>query len=177
MMKNITFALALVAMLSICFVGCKTTEADKKDNDSKRNLTHIESKNRYMLSSELSEKDDVFVAVINVVLPKGNNSAVAAELTFGSFKPRSNGKVYIQADTQTKRYQLMVELVNAISMRSMDPPFGIFMLVDDVALGTADAPDADIEVMTFTRELDSLLADENIQQVYLIPESFSISYK
>lgn len=176
-MKKITLAFVLVSLISLGFVGCKTTEVEKKTNDSKRNLTHIETKNRYMLSSELSDQDSVYVAIVNVILPKGENTTVAAELTFGGFKPRDNGKVYIQADTETVRYQSMVQLVNSISMRSMDPPFGIFMLVDGVALGTDAAPDADIEVMTFTRELDSLLADENLQQVYLIPDSFSISYK
>lgn len=176
-MRILNVVFVSIAILSFGFFGCASTESIKKESDSKRNLTHIETKNRYMLSSELSDEESVHVAIINVVLPKGNDTTVVAELTFGSFRPRSNGKVYVQADTETVRYQSMIQLVNAISMRSLDPPFGIFMLVDDIAMGTDAAPDADIEVMTFTRELDSLLADENIQQVYLIPNSFSISYK
>lgn len=176
-MKKNTLAISLLALLSIVFVGCKTTDTVEKKKDTKHNLNHIETKNRYMLSSELPKEGNIYVAVVNIVLPSANSSTVAAELTFGSFKPRENGKVYIQSDAKTVRYQSMTELVNAISIRSMDPPIGIFMLVDGVALGTDAAPDADVDVMTFTRELDSLLADENIQQVYLIPDSFSISYK
>ncbi len=176
-MKNITLTFLMLAMLSIGFVGCKTTDVEASGRDSKRNLTHIETKNRYMLSSELPTKETVYVAIVNIVMPKGSNTTISAELTFGSFKPRGNGKVYIQAITETVRYQSMTQLVNAISMRSFDPPIGIFMLVDDLALGTDGAPDTEFEVMAFTRELDSLLADNNIQQVYLIPDVFSISYK
>lgn len=175
-MKSNAHIMVLFSLLLASFVGCKTTEVEEASS-TKKNLTHIESNNRYIQPSELDKKQEYTVAVINLVLPKGSETAVSAELTFGNFKPRSNGKVYLQADSKTKRYNSTTQLVNEISMRSMDPPIGIFMLVDDVALGTENSPEIDEDIMTFTREIDSLLADENIQQVYLIPDSFSISYK
>lgn len=175
-MNKLLFALSIVLTIG-CFVGCKTSKPEKDETFKKHNLTHIESKNRYMLSSELPENETKHIAIINILLPKGSESMVKAELTFGSFKPRKNGKVYIQATSKTICLQSMLELVDNISSRTMDPPIGIFMLVDGVAMGMDGSPDSDIDVMMFTRELDSLLADKNIQQVYLIPDSFSISYK
>lgn len=176
-MKNITSSIVFLAMLSIGMVGCKTVEPDKPHIEPMKNLTHIETKNRYMLSSELDQKNKYHIAVVNIVLPKGKSTIVAAELTFGSFKPRDNGKVYIQAETVTLRYESIQNLVKALAEQAKDPPVGIFMLVDDIALGTEGSADADEDVMTFTRELDALLSDENVQQVYLIPDTFTISYK
>lgn len=177
-MKNTTLIFAAITALFLCGVGCKTNEPKPKDADVRVKLTHIETKNRYMLASELDKKNEVGVAVVNIVMPKGNASALAAELTFGHFRPRNNGgKVYVQADTVTLRYQSIQNLVKALSEKVKDPPIGIFMLVDEVALGTDNSLDIDEDIMSFTREFDSLLADENIQQVYLIPDNFSISYK
>ena len=175
-MNKILFALSIMLTIG-CFVGCKTAETEKEETIKKHNLTHIDTKDRYMLSSALPEKETLHVAVINILLPKGNQSTVQAELTFGSVSPRKNGKAYVQATSKTIRLQSMLQLVDEISVRTMHPPVGIFMLVDGVALGMEGSPDADEDVMMFTRELDSLLADKEIQQVYLIPNSFSISYK
>lgn len=176
-MNKLAFATVFLTILSIGVVGCKTTEPEKPETEVRIRLTHIETKNRYMLSSELDTKKDMVVAIVNIVLPKGDSAVVQAELTFGTFRPRDNGKVYIQADTVTMRYQSLQNLVKALAEKAKDPPVGIFMLVDDAALGTESSVGDEVEVMTFTRELDSLLSNENVQQVYLIPDSFSISYK
>lgn len=176
-MNKIILSFALIFVFAMGFTGCKTTETKQQSNNSKHNLSHIETKNRYMLASELPENESLHVAIINIVLPQENTSAVSAELTFGSFRPRDNGKVYIQANTETVRYQSMTHLVDAISVRSMFPPIGIFMLVDDIPLGTEAAPSDDFEIMMFTRELDSLLEDEDIKHAYLLPDTFTISYK
>ena len=114
-MKNITSLIVFLAMLSMGMVGCKTVEPDKPHIEPMKNLTHIETKNRYMLSSELDQKNKYNIAVVNIVLPKGKSTIVAAELTFGSFKPRDNGKVYIQAETVTLRYESIQNLVKALA--------------------------------------------------------------
>ncbi len=170
MKKNLLICgLMMVALMGLQGCASADKQAEVKDISP---FTPLDTKFSYVTPQELSGRESVVVALINVDF---SQTQLLFDCSVAEFEPhKTRGDVYLKIKKSSNPLISLAELKAEIEKNLIDVPLGIIVLIDGEPVGVAGKSPTP-EQNGFFREFADMMRTAGIQYAYIVPEKVTIS--